>query len=93
MKFSSAKHFGCVLWEGEHSHSSVASRSIFFSAWLEAVVAALFDSLIRPSEPIIHYGQHGCEEVWRVYDPQTRQEAVFSNENEVRIWLEQRYYQ
>jgi len=30
---------------------------------------------------------------WRVYDPSTRTSTSFSSANEVRIWLEQRYYQ
>jgi hypothetical protein len=29
--------------------------------------------------------------VWRMYDPQTNQSAVFASEEEVRIWLEERY--
>jgi len=30
---------------------------------------------------------------WRVYDPVTKASDSFSSVNEVRIWLEQRYYQ
>jgi hypothetical protein len=29
---------------------------------------------------------------WRVYDPITKASTSFSSSNEVRIWLEQRYY-
>jgi hypothetical protein len=90
MKFSSAKQINFVLWDGEQPSIPSSNK---FSAWLDAVVSTLISSLIRPSEPIIHYGCDHRGENWRVYDPQTRREAVFSNENDVRVWLERRYYQ
>jgi hypothetical protein len=31
-------------------------------------------------------------ESFRVYDPMTRKYSAFSSEQEIRIWLEQRYY-
>ncbi|NEO25809.1 MAG: hypothetical protein F6K03_02640 [Kamptonema sp. SIO4C4] len=32
------------------------------------------------------------ETYWRVYDPKHRFTAMFATEQEVRVWLEQRYY-
>jgi hypothetical protein len=31
--------------------------------------------------------------IYRVYDPITHQHLIFDSEQEVRIWLEERYYQ
>nr|RNJ69243.1 MAG: hypothetical protein EDM05_10305 [Leptolyngbya sp. IPPAS B-1204] len=94
MKFSSAKQVDFVLWDGEQAMASVPSarRPRKFPAWLEAVVTALVSNVFQPKEPVIRYALDGNQEIWRVYDPQTQREAVFSNETEVRIWLEQRYY-
>lgn len=35
----------------------------------------------------------GDIEVWKVYDPVISQALYFDNEVELRIWMEQRYYQ
>ncbi len=32
------------------------------------------------------------EMIWNVYDPKTRKTEQFMNEEDVRIWIEQRYY-
>ncbi|MBD2459507.1 hypothetical protein H6G89_00480 [Oscillatoria sp. FACHB-1407] len=29
---------------------------------------------------------------WRIYEPSTNRSATFASEEEVRIWLEKRYY-
>lgn len=29
---------------------------------------------------------------WRLYDPATNQSATFASEDEIRIWLEEKYY-
>jgi hypothetical protein len=36
--------------------------------------------------------QHG-HVIWHVYDPMTEHKEQFSSEEELRLWLEQRYYQ
>lgn len=41
----------------------------------------------RVQECVNHKGKF-----WRVYDPETRKSAICFSEDEVRIWLEQRYY-
>ena len=43
------------------------------------------------SEPQIRQRTYGDQLVWHVYDPVTQQETQFSSEQEVRIWLDQRY--
>ncbi|WNZ22485.1 hypothetical protein HJG54_06155 [Leptolyngbya sp. NK1-12] len=77
-------------WNGKQS--SIPSASAKLSAWLDAIVSTLIGSLIHPSEPVIHYECDQRGEIWRVYDPETQREAVFFNENEVRVWLERRYH-
>lgn len=39
-----------------------------------------------------HSDRHG-NPFWNVYDPVSGQLARFNSEEEVRLWLEQRYYQ
>lgn len=93
MKFSSVEQIDCVLWSGKQTSSVSSFRSVQLPAWLNAIASAVVERFIRPRQPVIYYGQNGNGEIWRVYDPQTQQEAMFSNENEVRVWLEHRYYQ
>jgi hypothetical protein len=50
-------------------------------------------SLIQPSEPsITHKRNRFGQDSFRVYDPMTRKYGEFSSEQEIRVWLEQRYY-
>jgi hypothetical protein len=50
--------------------------------------------LTAPSEPkITQRTDLTGNNWWEVYDPITGSSHVFNNEAEVRIWLEQRYYQ
>jgi hypothetical protein len=39
-----------------------------------------------------HRSTQGETEVWEVYDPRDHRTHFFTHENEVRIWLEERYY-
>jgi hypothetical protein len=47
----------------------------------------------RNTEPYIWQkrDRHG-NLFWQLYDPSTNRSATFSSEDEVRIWLEERYY-
>lgn len=54
---------------------------------------ALGHILTQPSEPSIRqkrdrFGHNS----FQVYDPMTRKYGEFSSEQEIRVWLEQRYY-
>ena len=60
---------------------------------VQTVEKTLYDLLIHNSEPIISgrrdfKGTHH----YRVYDPVYEKTYRFTSEDEVRIWLEQRYY-
>jgi len=45
------------------------------------------------SDPQIRQRTYGNQLVWHVYDPITGREWKFSTEQEVRIWLDERYNQ
>ncbi|MEC4986278.1 MAG: hypothetical protein SAJ37_06645 [Oscillatoria sp. PMC 1068.18] len=48
---------------------------------------------VRSSEPRIYEKQNSQGKIyWQVYDPVTNFCGSFASENEVRIWLEKRYY-
>jgi len=54
----------------------------------------LLRRLTHDDEPRIHYHQNGFGQgYWQVYDPVNQSRYRFSSEQEVRIWLEQRYSQ
>jgi hypothetical protein len=44
-------------------------------------------------EPKIREIGSGDQKIWQVYDPATYQKATFYSEDDVRIWLENRYRQ
>lgn len=49
--------------------------------------------LTRGGEPKIWQTQtQKGEIIWKVYDPKTRKAEQFMNEEDVRIWIEKRYY-
>jgi hypothetical protein len=49
--------------------------------------------LTRNSEPRIRKLSRGGTDVWQVYDPMARQTLYFHHESEVRVWLDQRFYE
>lgn len=58
------------------------------------IVQTLVAKLSNSNDPQIQmkYSSSG-HEYWRVYDPVTRKTSTFTSEKDVRVWLEQRYYQ
>jgi hypothetical protein len=62
-------------------------------SWLSRVARTLFEKFGSSTDPQIRlkYGPAG-REYWRVYDPTTGKTATFTEESDVRVWLEQRYY-
>lgn len=60
---------------------------------LEQLWNSILDSLTRSQEPRIYqkYGRSG-NLYFEVYDPIAHQTSTFNSEQEVRIWLDQRYY-
>jgi hypothetical protein len=76
-------------WELEGSVKEQKQESLI-NQFLQALVAKLSSS----NEPQIklRYNSKG-QEFWRVYDPTTGKTATLMDESDVRVWLEQRYYQ
>lgn len=49
--------------------------------------------LIGSAEPYVWQVRDRCgEQCWHVYDPVTNRSGIFASEEEVRMWLEKRYY-
>ena len=81
------------------SNSRLTPASNIKPAWsirqgLAALGHYLQDWLVNSHEPLI---KERCDRqgnrYWQVYDPTTQDFRYCESENEVRIWLEQRYYQ
>jgi len=53
---------------------------------------ALVRFLTAPAAPRIRQRQHQGHTLWYVYDPHTQLHHRFDQANEVRQWLEARYY-
>lgn len=54
---------------------------------------ALVHWLTAGNEPRIHHLTVGDTEVWKIYDPGDDSVHYFTAEDDVRIWLDQRYHQ
>ena len=67
-----------------------AIASLFSPAQIQQLLA---NFLSRVNEPKIVAQKNSYGKVYfKVYDPQTKWTGTFSSEQEVRIWLDQRYY-
>ncbi|MBD0267597.1 MAG: hypothetical protein ICV77_04805 [Cyanobacteria bacterium Co-bin8] len=67
-----------------------APKSSLFQRLLESVL----NTLSPHEQPRIRcYTTRQGQPAWSVYDPLNRTTHQFVSEEEVRIWLEQRYYQ
>ncbi|MGD2184240.1 hypothetical protein [Lusitaniella coriacea] len=67
--------------------------SSFGLSVLEGVRRGLETLFLKGSEPKIYQTRNSQGKLsFKVYDPIARQSNHFESEEEVRIWLEQRYY-
>ncbi|MBD1911171.1 MULTISPECIES: hypothetical protein [unclassified Leptolyngbya] len=87
----------CYVWQNgqelssQEFQSSVQKRSVKSpSAW-QSLGYRLMSYFSGSSEPQIRQRTYGDQLVWHVYDPMTQQQMQFSSEQEVRMWLDQRY--
>lgn len=61
---------------------------------LEQLWNSLLNTFVSASEPRIYQKRNAAGELYyKVYDPIARQTNTFFSETEVRVWLDQRYYQ
>ncbi|MGD1860696.1 MAG: hypothetical protein ACFB0E_12090 [Leptolyngbyaceae cyanobacterium] len=72
-------------------------KTAYHPSQLKQLVSHWGQSLIRwltaGAMPRITKTMQGNVTVWRVYDPTSHQTHYFDQENDLRIWLEKRYYQ
>ncbi|MBE9156972.1 hypothetical protein IQ265_09045 [Nodosilinea sp. LEGE 06152] len=71
-----------------HSALKLQPQRIVTSVLL--TLTALF---IQGHQPKIRETVSGGNKTWQIYDPTTHQKATFYSEDDVRIWLENRYRQ
>lgn len=64
-----------------------------FKTLLERTMKAFSHWLTTGNMPRISRDMQGDREVWKVYDPISLQTRYFDEENALRAWMEQRYYQ
>ncbi|HEY9761914.1 MAG TPA: hypothetical protein V6D07_05285 [Trichocoleus sp.] len=58
------------------------------------ILEQVLDCLSPNQEPRVHCRQNRQgKTVWIVHDPSSQTTRQFGSEHEVRVWLEQRYYQ
>ena len=62
-------------------------RETFHNAWHRFTELFAIDT-----EPHVWKTRNHGHNLWHTYDPNTGSSADFASENEVRIWLEERYY-
>lgn len=60
---------------------------------LSRVADGVMHWLTTGSMPKISKEMQGETEVWRVYDPVSNRTRYFDNEDGLRVWMEERYYQ
>jgi hypothetical protein len=60
---------------------------------LQKALHTLLQRLTPGDAPRIAKIHQGDVEVWRVYDPISDRTLTFDDEGDLRVWLEQRYYQ
>jgi len=77
------------------TESSESSKKISIKLpSLEQLWNSLLNNFVRSSEPRIYQKRTPEGKLYfKVYDPIAHQTSTFSSETEVRVWLDQRYYQ
>lgn len=55
--------------------------------------STLLSLFVNSDQPRIQATTVNGEQVWKVYDPISGSRAAFTSEQDLRAWLEQRYYQ
>lgn len=69
-----------------------AARSSLLHKFWFWFIDAVSHWLTVGDEPRISLSTVGDVEVWNVYDPVARSVRYFTTENDVRVWLDQRYH-
>lgn len=75
-----------------HSSAKFVERPSRLQKVLNDLGQTLVRWLTQGDAPRISLSTQGDTEIWRVYDPVNTSTHYFNSENEVRDWLDQRYY-
>ena len=83
-------NFGTLVGRSEYV---TAYHPRQFKRLLRRATDAFAHWLTTGSMPRISKAMQGDTEVWKVYDPVSNQTLYFDQENSLRVWMEERYYQ
>lgn len=72
--------------------SAVKSAQSQLLDYLKDWGMALVNALAPSQEPRVKVIDSANGSIWKVYDPVSHQSHLFATEDELRIWLEERYY-
>ncbi|MDA0673820.1 MAG: hypothetical protein O3C67_08985 [Cyanobacteria bacterium] len=78
----------CLRQSDQSINNGLNPLPVILQQWGQQMVAWL----TQGDQPRIHRQQRGDVQVWRVYDPVDNQTRYFTEEAEVRTWLEQRFH-
>jgi hypothetical protein len=87
-----------LLQRGQFDALTVGSRHTVYEpsrigSGLKAMATALMTWLSTGTEPHISKFMQGNTEVWKAYDPVGDRTLYFYEEDELRAWLDHRFYQ
>lgn len=84
-----------TLYQIAHAPSLRQRTFSAVTRFVKSVSVSVFEAITRDrSEPIIRCRRnYDGTPLWSVYDPVSRQTFTATSQNEIRAWLEQRYYQ
>lgn len=87
--FVNSEELKALLDDSGRSNSNLLKRVQWQQVW-----QFLLNAIVPSSDPKIYQKRDRQGNIYfRVYDPATGSTSVFATEKEVRIWLDQRYYQ
>lgn len=77
-----------------HLDAAVPSRSSRWLSSLKAIATSVVKTFTQDSNaPRIWFSvSESGQKIWHVYDPITNNHGLYETEQDVRVWLEHRYY-
>jgi len=90
-----------LLERRRHHLESLVNQTDYITAYHPSQLGRLLNLLeerfmnwlTTGSMPRVSKALQGDAEVWKVYDPIANRTRYFAEENDLRIWMEARYYQ
>lgn len=73
--------------------SVIEPRKTFVLRWLNQIGEIIVKVLTTDGQPKVYMKRNSLGEAyWQVYDPRTCHSVYLGSEQEVRIWLDKRFY-